>query len=310
MATTLTSRSFTRGRFGLTLGGVNCGFLKDCSGAEMKADLVVHDSGGLPYNRKNISQQKWAPVKCSSGAGMSRHVWQWIESSMNLNAQYRDGSVHTLNYNNEEQRLMEFYDGLLTEVAFADLKGDAKANADVTWSFTPERVRLRPGSNSVWQSPTADAHKGMRAHNWQMEVADLPCKRINTVAGIKWKCGVAYDAIGDSGSANEYTIHPTKFTVDDISISFSTADLAKWADKAHDWFTAGNNSAANEFNMALRLMDPAFGGEVILVEFLQCGFKEFFAHSDALKANEEAISSSKAVIYCEHMKMTLPKADA
>lgn len=296
--TMATGRSHTAGKFLFGIDGVNCGYLQSFEGCNMEADLATHKSGGLSYQRKHATTIKWTPAKVRTGAGMSKALYEWIQSSFDLNLMMKDGFCTSLDFNHRATRRVDFHSAMLTKFSLPGLGGEKKDSLYYDLEIQAERAVWKKEGNQVLNALTGDAQKNYHVANWRFEVGGLDCKRIAQVDGISWECKVVRDDIGDG---RENTYHPVEAIVSDITVKGSVADAESWAAKAYDFLVKGNCLAENEMTASVELMSPNFEKSIATLEFQNVGFKSF-STAQKREANAEAVERFEAKLYCEHLK--------
>jgi hypothetical protein len=299
-------RSFTAGKFLFGFDGTPCGYLQKFDGGNAKVEVVNHNSGGLAYRPKNATIMSWDGLKCTTGAGMSKGLYEWIQQSFKLNCDYKNGYVQSLDFNHRVHRECQFFTALMTKCAFPKLSGDGKDATYLQLEFKPERVTWNNGGGQVVNALTGDAQKNYHVANWRFEMAGLPAKRVHSIEGLSWECKTVLDQCGD---AREYTCHPVEAVVADIKVSFSSADAEAWAQKAYDFLVRGNCLAEHEMSASVTLMSPNFGQEIATVSLMRVGFKSF-STAQAREANAEGIERCTAELYIEAMDLALSTTNA
>jgi hypothetical protein len=140
-------RPFVAGGFGLELEGVSAGVVKSAAGGNAFADVVVEMVGpGGGYPRKHIGAPKYEDVSLLAGTGMSGAFYSWIQAAFDLDYRRKNGAVLELDVQHKVRSRREFYNALITEVAFPPLDGASKDPAYMTVKFAPEYTRYTKAS--------------------------------------------------------------------------------------------------------------------------------------------------------------------
>jgi hypothetical protein len=308
MASALTDRSFTAGRFALDVGGYNVGFLKKFSGMAMEADIVANDLGPDVQQKKHVSNIKWTAGKATVGIGMGKGMYDWIKQSFDKSYSMKNGWLVSGDFNYKAQTRLDFEDALITEVTVPKLDGSSKDAAYFDITFEPERVRWAKGGQEDIRANVGPKQKAWLCSNFRVEIGDgkvLPCSRIASVDSFTWKCAIAADQIGIH---REPTKHPAKVTVPDLKLSISMADHQPWADLAKKWFVDGHHEEGDETTGRIVFLGPDMKKELGEINLERVGFKKF--SKDDLEANSEKIARFSVELYIEKMTFKLNEFDA
>jgi len=308
MASALTDRSFTAGRFALDVGGYNVGFLKKFSGMAMEADIVANDLGPDNIQKKHVSNIKWTAGKATVGIGMGKGMYEWIKQSFDKSYSMKNGWLTSGDFNYKAQTRLDFEDALITEVTVPKLDGSSKDAAYFDVTFEPERVRWSKGGGEDIRANVGPKQKAWLCSNFRVEIGDgkvLPCSRIASVDSFTWKCAVAADQIGIH---REPTKHPAKVVVPDLKLAVSMADHQPWADAAKKWFVDGNHEEEHETTGRIVFLGPDMKKELGEINLERVGFKKF--SKDDLEANSEKIARFSVELYIEKMTFKLNEFDA
>jgi hypothetical protein len=308
MASALTDRSFTAGRFALDVGGYNVGFLKKFSGMAMEADIVANDLGPDNQQKKHVSNIKWTAGKATVGIGMGKGMYDWIKQSFDKSYSMKNGWLVSGDFNYKAQTRLDFEDALITEVTIPKLDGSSKDAAYFDITIEPERVRWAKGGGEDIRANVGPKQKAWLFSNFRVEIGDgkvLPCSRIASVDSFTWKCAIAADQIGIN---REPTKHPAKVTVPDLKLSISMADHQPWADAARKWFVDGHHEENDETTGRIVFLGPDMKKELGEINLERVGFKKF--SKDDLEANSEKIARFSVELYVEKMTFKLNEFDA
>jgi len=298
-------RTYTSGRFAVTIGGGNVAFVKKFDGLSMEADIVSNDLGPDNFQAKHVGNIKWTPGKVTVGAGMGAGMYNWIKASFDKAQAPKNGTLTAADFNYKAQSALTFQNAIITSVGFPKMDGASKDAMYLDIEFDAEQVRWAKGDGSNIQGKYGTKQKAWLAANFRFEMGSLPCSRVATVDAFTWKCAVAQDQIG---IFREPTKHAAKVTIPDLKVSVSMADYDAWAGPAKSWFVDGNHLAKDEMQGALILLGPDMKAEIGRVEFKNCGFKKF--SKQTLEANSEKIARFDVEFYVEGMTFALKEYDA
>src|SRR4051812_4355836 len=289
-------RTYTGGRFALDVAGYNVGYLKKFSGLAMEGDIAANDLGPDNMQKKHVTNYKWTGGKATVGIGMGKGMYEWIEQSFKKGHQTKDGQFTSADFDYKAQSKIEFFKALITGVTVPKLSGDSKDAAYFDVEFEPEWCTWSKGGGEVINGKLGQKQKQWLCSNFRIEIGKLPCTRIASVDSFTWKCAIAPDQIGVSGTP---TKHPAKVTVPDLKFSISYADHQAWADWAHSWFVGGNRKEGDEVEGSIVFLGPNLKDELGRIDLQNLGIKKF--SDDDNEANSEKIKRFNVEMYCEGM---------
>jgi hypothetical protein len=275
-------------------------------GGNMVAELASHKAGARPTSRRSTSPpRKWGPVKVKTGAGMSKGLYEWMQSAFDMGVLYKNGAItvvrlqlqgpaphgHALNM-------------LMTKVTMPTLDafGVARSRRTSTSRCMPEQIRwIKEGGTDVRRRPSARSRRRGTPPTSASSIGRPAVRpRVAKIEGLSWECKVTHDMVGEH---RENTIHPTATTISDFTLTISQADLEAWAQKAKSWFVDGNCLEGDEMTGMITLLGPDMKKELATIELLNVGFKEFEANPK-LEAQTESVARFKVKCYAEQVKFT------
>ena len=89
------------------LDGLRIGFLQSFEGGQMVAELATHKMGPSNFEKKQVTTIKWGEVKFKTGVGMSKGIYEWMQSAFDMGVLYKSGAVTVADFNYKAQRRME-----------------------------------------------------------------------------------------------------------------------------------------------------------------------------------------------------------
>jgi len=298
-------RAYTGGRFELTIGAWNVGYLKKFSGLAMEADIVANDTGPDNIQKKHVGNYKWTGGKATVGMGMGKGMYEWIKQSFDKGYKRQDGQFVAADFDYKAQSVIEFYDALITGVTVPKLSGDSKDACYFDIEFEPERVKWSKGGGKVIGSTMGSAQKQWLCNHYRIEIGKLPTANVTSIDSFTWKCAIAPDPVGWH---REPTKHPAKVTVPDIKLGISYQDHQDWADAVRSWFIDGNRKEEDEMDGAIIFLGPNKKDELGRIDLKNVGFKKF--SDDDVEANSEKIKKFNVELYVEHMKFDMKTTNA
>lgn len=299
-------RSYTAGKFLLDIDGMRVGFLQSFEGGNMVAELASHKMGPSNFEKKHVTTTKWGAIKFKTGAGMSKGVYEWMQSAFDMGVLYKNGAITVADFNYKAQRRMDMMNMLMTKVTMPAFDAGSKESAYFDIEVMPEQIRWMKESGTDVRGTIGPKQKAWHCANFRFELGGLPCGRVSKIEGLSWECKVTHDMVGEH---RENTIHPTATTISDFTLTISQADLEAWAQKAKSWFVDGNCLEGDEMTGMITLLGPDMKKELATIELLNVGFKEFEANPK-LEAQTESVARFKVKCYAEQVKFKLIETDA
>jgi hypothetical protein len=287
-------RSYTAGHFHFTCGDQDCA-VSDVDGGTASGEVVTILSGPFKTGLKHISNLKFDDITVSLGASMSKSMYDWIDASMKNETTRMSGAITSASYDYKAMQVMSYFDGLITEIGFPKLDASSKDTAKITVKFAPEKVEYADGDGSDIKGALSSKQKVWMTSNFKLEIADLPCGRVNSIDALTIKQTVVQDDIGEQRIALK---EPGKLEMPaSFKVTFSAADAKPW----RDWFNefcikgAGTDDPI-EKNAVISYL--GLNGEVLgTLEVLNCGI--FKLTNDKADSTTDKIARCTAEMYCE-----------
>jgi hypothetical protein len=299
------SRSYTGGRFAFSIGTDAPAVVSKVEPGAMEFDVA-----DIAYSTSNIigkqtTNMKWGEWKVSVGIGMSQQLYSLINAAMDQEAAPFSGQIAIADFNYLEQRVITFYDALITSVSmpkFAAKEGKSAFTIDI--GFIPERVEYSPGSGADIRGKLGPAQKAFSTNNYRVTIGDLPCRRVTEVDALKWTVKTALEYSGELALP---TIHCAKVERPELTVTLSAADAQPFEQHCHS-FMMGKRLVTDEMSGSIELLDPTLGKPVATINLKQMGWKKFAA--DAYEANKEGTSQVKATFWVEDSDLIIHEYDA
>jgi tail tube protein gp19 len=292
-------RSYTAGKFGLLLDGVQVGPVRSVEGGTASADVIEEPPGPEKVVMKHIGQPKYEPISIST-TWDSKPLMDWIAASWKQNYQRKNGSVQDADYNNTVRREREFFNALLTEVTMPLLDGSSKDAAQIIVKIAPEYTRLKAGSGSIKSGFDLKQKKWTPA-NFKFEMTGLDGTKVNRIESFT----VAQKTVADQiGEARDYLKEPGKLSFPNLTITLNESSSQTWWDWYTDFLIQGNNTEDKERNGSIVYLDP-LQKEIGRVNLYNCGI--FGLAPTPSQQGSEAIARVQASLYCERMELVTVK---
>jgi hypothetical protein len=302
-AATSDKRSYTAGKFGLTLGGVDAGWLQTVGGGGPTSDVVVEKLGSDNIVHKHIAGVKYEDISFSTTLD-SKPIMDWIAESWDRKYNRKDGSVIVANFDYKAMAELQFFHALVTETTFPKLDGASKDAARITVKLSPEYTRSVPGSG---KQMSAAASKGAVPKKWlpsnfRFEMTGLDGSRVNSIESFTVTQKVAENPVGEQRDNEK---QPGHLEFPNLQVTLSEASAQTWYDWLSDFVVLGRNGQDKERDGAIVYLSPDLKTELGRINLFSCGI--FGLNSQKVEAGSENIRRVTADLYCERMQLQVPK---
>lgn len=291
-------RSYSAGRFALSIDGATAGFIKKCEGAFTKGEVVKHNLGTSFYAKKHLATISHEPLKMDIAAGMGKPLWEWIQASMDKGFVEKNIEIQACNFNHEVESVRALSDCYISEVSLPALDGSSKDAVYLSVTIDPQVVRNEAGTGAQIKGDENAKSKDFLCSNFRVSIGDLPCDRVAKVGALKWTQKIVKDEVGAFREARK---EPAALEVGDLELDISQADIADW-EKWHKSFVIdGICSDGDELNGSITLLGPDMKKELLTVDLLHIGIMELTPA--AMEANKEEVARFKVKLYIEEMRI-------
>ena len=295
-------RSYVAGTFQLKLDGVEAGFIKSVDGGAITAEVINETIGPTPYVKKHVGPPRYEAFSVEIGLWMARAVYDWIQASLRMNYQRKNGSIVAYDINLEARSEREFYNALITEVSFPKMDAASKDQCYMNVKFAPEFTRIKKASGKATLPPVRASQEMWLPSNFRLEIAALDCTRVSAIDSFTVKQTAVSDVIGDG---RDYRREPGRIEFPNIAVTLAETSAQSWLDWFDDFIVKGNNGDDREKTGALIYLSPNRQTEIGRVNFFNMGiFKLAATKGDAA---DEQIRRVTAHLYCERMEFQIGK---
>jgi hypothetical protein len=293
-------RGYTAGRFGLTLEGMQVGWLKSVEGGTARAEVVVERPGPDRIAAKHIAGVKYDEISLVTGLE-SKVLNDWIAEAWKGGVQRKSGSVQSADFNYTILSEREFNNALLIETTMPALNAGNKDAAYIQVKLAPEYTRLKSGSGAKAQfSPETKGSKKWSLANFRFEMAGLDGSRVSGIDSFTVRQTVADNPVGEQRS-HEKTQGTIEFP--DLKITFLASAAQTWVDWHEDFVVKGNNGPDKEKSGAIVFLEASLKAELGRVNLHNCGIYRLAPVKT--EAGSEQLARMVANLYCERMELVV-----
>lgn len=309
MAYTLNSRSYSSGKYGLELDHTMAGWIKEVDGGHAVADVVEEKMGSDHLARKHLGNVQYEEVTFKCGAGMSKGLYEWIQSGFNQSSNKRGrehGAILFGDYDAGEIARLTFENALIAEYTMPALDAGSKDAALMTIKFKPEKARKEKGKGTKITMPTsAAAQKKWLPSNFKLEIGGFDCTRVSKIEALTVKQKIILDNVGEK---REYEILPANVVVPNLEITLSEAFADPFYKWHEDFVIKGICDEKDEKQGTLYYLAPDTSQKLFTLTFQNLGV--FKIAPEKVEAAGESVRRVKVSMYCEDIKFDYSNPEA
>jgi hypothetical protein len=291
-------RSYSAGKFALELDGQFAGWIDPPEGGSGMSDVVVEKLGPDHIQHKHIAGVKYEDLVVNFGPGMSKATYDWIKAGLDKQFIRKNGAIVTCDYDNRIVSRMQWFNALISEVAFPACDAASKSTAKMTIKITPEYTRfLAEKAGAAYTAYKGQVlQKRWIPANFRLQIAgcQTACSRVNKIEAITVKTVIDTKAVG---AVREYQTAPSHLDVPNLTVTTSEATAAEFYQWHEDFVIKGNNGDDKERGGTLDYITPDFREALFTLTFRHLGI--FKLAPDKVEAGSENIRRVKAELYCE-----------
>jgi len=292
-------RAYTAGKFALDLNGDFAGWVNSIEGGHATADVVTEKLGADLIQHKHIAGVKYEDITVNCGTSMSKSFYEWVQSSIDHKVTRFDGAVINADFNHKEVGRLNFFQALVTEVAFPALDAASKDAAKMTVKFAPEYTRnIQKTGGAIKGEIGKGQQKKWLPANFKLEIDGLgdACKHVNKIEALTIKQKVVDNPVGEM---RDFQKEPAHIEFPNLVITLSEA----YADQLFAWHEnfviKGLNDQGAEKNGMLQYLSSDLK-PLFTLEFMGLGI--FKCQKEKSEAHSENIARVKAEMYCHQIK--------
>lgn len=188
---TVADRAYAAAHFALELDGKkDVGLFKSIEGGGVKTDLIKYQTGAEFGTFFQIGKPKYEDIKVTVGMAMSEPFYSWLAKFFTGETVRKNGAIVAADFYYNERARREFFEAMITEIAFPKLDGQDKGACYMNVTISPETVTYGQGSGQKLTSAKGfDRQKLWAACNFDFTLdgfADA-CAHVTKVDGFSVK---------------------------------------------------------------------------------------------------------------------------
>jgi hypothetical protein len=296
MPATTAGRSYTAGRFGLTIDGTKVSaYIKAVEGGFVKGNLTDEAIGPDLLHVKHLATREIEPFSVEVGLSGCRTILTWIQDSWKKQFSRRNGEVAHGDFDLNTMFEHQFRNALIMETAFPGLDGTSKEAGYLKVKFWPEAIETKKVRSSRLMAEVSPNQKMWLNSAFSMRIDGVDMKKVNKIEPFIIKQGVKPIF---SGRELLPELEPTKIEFPDISCHMAVehaASLMAW----YDEFVRNGGKA--EKTGAIEFLTPDRNTTIFTVELRQVGIRNFTISRS--EGAQTAIKRAKADFYVGEMEI-------
>ncbi len=290
------TRSYVASKFGLTLGGVQAGWLRSAEGGTAMAEVVTEKVGPDLVSKKHLAGVTYEPITVVADF-QSPGLTEWIAASWKGNYSRKNGSILEADYDYTVKAEREFFNAIVAETKMPALDAASKDAAYMTVKLAPEYTRLQAGSGKATISSAKSTLKWMPAY-FRFEMAGLDGSKVNKIDAFTVRQTVTESPVGE---ARDYQKEPSAIEFPNLKVTLAATSGQSWLTWHDDFVIKGNNGADQERSGSIVYLDSYMKTELGRVNLSNCGI--FRLTPEPVVAGAETIRRLVAELYCEKMEL-------
>ena len=279
-------RAYVAGHFALSIDGDEPSFVDSAEGGAAYADVIEEVDPGSSLVRKRPGRVKYGDITLKRGYGMSKGLYEWIQSSVSGKASRRNGAIIAADFDYKERSRREFTNALLTEIGFPALDAGSKDAAKMTIKFRPESTRYSIGDGDALK-PSSEKQKKWLPSNFRLRIDGLDCSRVNKIEALTVK-------------QKAVELEPGSMEYPNLVVSLPEAFSDTFYQWHEDFVIKGNNGQEKEKGGSLEFLDPTRTEVLLTLTFSNLGILKM--EVEGSDGGAERIRRIKAEMYCERME--------
>ncbi|MDX6480816.1 MAG: hypothetical protein QOG85_1326 [Gaiellaceae bacterium] len=273
-------RTYTGGRFALSVGGAMVGRMPGLDGGTLRNVVVSDRIGGDPIPKKHIGNLEWGDCIFQLGSGMSVATYQWIKDSFDRKdrAASNRASMVTVGSRGEEVFRRSFDHAIITEVTFPPLDLASTTGAQIAVTISSQDVTDRKPSG---QPVVAAKQKAWMCSNFRLKIDGVDTRLVTKIDSFTWKVPIQAD--GSPG-----------VDIDNLVLTCDISTAPQW----QQWLSNLQQGLDDERSGTLQILGASLGGAVTL-GFVNLGVCQVRPDHAPGQPNNGRI---KVELYCEDIK--------
>lgn len=215
------TRSYTAGRFALSLGGVLCGFVRLGKGTQ----AASFNMGTHNVMRKHVEGIKIPDISLITDFSLNRALYRWISDSWQGRYERKDGAIIAYDYNLKAVTERAFFHALLGETVIPACDGSSKDPAYMTVVLDPEYTKEKALQGGIPAPHLPLPQKTWLPSNFRLEIQGLDCRRVSKIDSFTVKQSIRARSAGPERGV---VLQPGKALFPKIGVTLADSSSTSW----------------------------------------------------------------------------------
>lgn len=284
----------------IEIEGAFAGLASFVDGGHPTAAVINEPAGFGGIIKKHIGAIHYDEITITCGAGMSEDFYKWVGHWVEGVTVPRNGSIVELDERGTVLRKLDFFNAIISEVAFPALDASSKDPAQMTVKFSPESTRRKTGG-SRYDFPASSDKTTWPAANFRLRIGGvlIPASRIDAIT-IKR----SFQPKPPAGEPNDQ--FPQQHLVfSDLAVTLAESHARFLYDWFEDFVIRGNSGDDKELRGSLEYFDQR-GAVLFTLTFDHMGI--FNLKPDRTESIGNDFPKVKAQVYVEIVSFNIGAA--
>lgn len=286
--------------FAIELDGALAGFASFVEGGHATAAVINEPAGFGGIIKKHIGAIHYNEITISCGAGMSEDFYKWMKLWVEGTIIRKNGAIVELDERGMVLRKADFFNAIISEVAFPLLDASSKDAAQITVKFSPESTRSKSGSGR-YNFPAGTGKATWPAANFRLRIRGglIPATQIGAITVRRpFLQNVA-------GGVTDSQLLQLPLVVSDLAITLEESHAQFFHDWFEDFVIRGNSGDDQELRGSLEYLDQR-GAVLLTLTFDHMGI--FDLRPDRTESIGNDLPKVKSQVYIEILSFNIGAA--
>jgi hypothetical protein len=290
-------RSFTAGRFLLTLDHGSPVFVESFEGGTARAEVIAEAPiGNVGLSKKALGPHRFDPIRLRANLGTARPLLDRVQAMLAGINRRVSGTVVVADFDMKPQRLLDFRNALIAEVAFPALDVASKEAAFVEVSLQPEQAGWVDVKGEALAQDAKTPVEKVLLSSFRLTIDGVDCTGVNRIEALTIK-----QSAPAAGSVREFLSEPARVELPNLIIQVSEGKATGFQDWFKSFVIDGKSADDQEKTAQLAFLDPTRKETLLAIDFEHLGI---FALARPPVSPTDAIARLTAEMYCEGMKLS------
>jgi len=290
------SRAPQAGQYALVLDGQFVGLLKSVESGFISGNIITQQSGpNQNFLGKALGGITYEDISIHCGGNMESGFYQWIQASMNSQANQMNGTILKTDMNYQVIDEKVFQNAIITEVAFPALDGGSNAPYSFNVTFKPQQTLFQAGSGAQIPAQGQTFGGNLLSSHYRLNIQGLEsaCAFVTRIEPLVWKRPLVQAQTGNAYNAGAQPVETPN-----LVITLPASQAGPFSQWFHNFVVQGQAGNEEEKPGILELLAPDLQQVLFTISFGHLGI---FRMSPVPSSGVQE-SLVKVEMYCETMQ--------